>query len=116
MGSKPANHDKAETIRRLIVGDLRRVFRHRYGAVLPHDDAGREDLVLLLLPISLCPKAPVEKMRHVIETLAPWLGSADATDLIGNLMRQAQRQRDGRAYQAHQRRTRASAGLANSAG
>ena len=40
---------KPETIRRLIVGDLRRVFHHRYGALLPNDDAGHDDLELLLL-------------------------------------------------------------------
>ena len=48
---------KAETIRRLLLGDLRRIFRHRYGAILPDDDAGRDDLELLLRLISLSPKA-----------------------------------------------------------
>ena len=35
-------------MRRLLIGDLRRIFRHRYGATLPDDDAGRDDLELLL--------------------------------------------------------------------
>jgi hypothetical protein len=47
---------KVETIRRLLIGDLRRIYRYRYGAILPDDDAGRDDLELLLLPISLSPK------------------------------------------------------------
>jgi hypothetical protein len=78
---------KAETIRRLIVGDLRRIFRHRYGATLPDDDAGRDDLELLLLPISLGPKAAAEKMQHTIEVLAPWMPQAEASALIDNLIR-----------------------------
>jgi hypothetical protein len=78
---------KAETLRRLIVGDLRRIFRHRYGAVLPDDDAGRDDLMLLLLPISLSRKAEVEKMQHEIEVSAPWMGSTEAGQLIDQIMR-----------------------------
>jgi len=78
---------KAETIRRLLIGDLRRIFRHRYGPILPDDDAGRDDLALLLLPISLSPKAPTEKMQHEIEIFAPWMPKIDGADLIDNLMR-----------------------------
>ena len=69
---------KAETIRRLLVGDLRRIFRHRYGATLPDDDAGRDDLKLLLLPISLSPKAAAEKMQYQIEIIAPWMPDTEA--------------------------------------
>ena len=42
-----------ENVRRRRLGDLRRLFRYRYGPVLPDDDAGRADLHELLLPISL---------------------------------------------------------------
>ena len=44
---------KWELIRRLRYGALIRLFRHRWGHVLPDDDAGRDDLRELLLPISL---------------------------------------------------------------
>jgi hypothetical protein len=78
---------KAETIRRLLVGDLRRIYRHRCGATLPDDDAGREYLELLLRLISLSPRAAKEKMQFQIETVAPWMPKCEATDLINNLLR-----------------------------
>jgi hypothetical protein len=80
--SKP----KSETLRRLRVGDLRRVLRHRYGPTLPDDDAGRDDLGFLLEAISLDPKAPAEKMACEIEVIAPWLPTIEAKQLIGDLM------------------------------
>ena len=84
---------KAETIRRLIVGDLRRIYRVRYGPTLPNDDAGRDDLELLLMPISLSSKAAPEKMQHAIDTLAPWMPKTEASALIDNLIRLDERYR-----------------------
>jgi hypothetical protein len=78
---------KAETIRRLILGDLRKIFRHRYGPTLTDDDAGRDDLELLSRVDSLSPKAAVEKMRFEVEILAPWMLETEATNLIDNLLR-----------------------------
>jgi len=40
----------AEMLRRLRLGNLRTLFRHRYGPTLPDDDAGRAELRELLLP------------------------------------------------------------------
>jgi hypothetical protein len=62
-----------EVLRRLRLGDLRRLLRHRYGPTLPDDDAGRDDLFELLLPVSLRPQSPSLVMRNVIETWAPWM-------------------------------------------
>jgi hypothetical protein len=73
---------KAETIRRLRLGDLKRLLRERYGATLPDDDAGRDDLVELLLPISLRVNSPAKVMRNVIETWAPWMEAAEAYFLL----------------------------------
>jgi hypothetical protein len=47
---KPNND---EAIRRRRLGDLQRLFRDRYGCVLPDADDGREDLWELLLVASL---------------------------------------------------------------
>ena len=80
--------DRAEILRRLRVGDLRRIFRHRYGPVLPDDDAGRADLVLILFAISLSHDAPEEKMGHEIEISAPWVTAKQAEDLIGLIMKE----------------------------
>jgi hypothetical protein len=46
--------------------DLRRIFRHRYGA--------------------LCRKAAVEKMQHQIEVIAPWIPDTEAEQLIDQIM------------------------------
>jgi hypothetical protein len=59
---------QSEMIRRLRLGDLRKLFRDRYGPILPDDDAGREHLIELLLPISLGYE-PDLKMRNAIEVV-----------------------------------------------
>jgi hypothetical protein len=76
-----------ETIRRLRLGDLRRLLRHRYGHILPDDDAGRADLYELLLPVSLGPRSPSRLMRNVIETWAPWMPKAEAEQLVEQIER-----------------------------
>jgi hypothetical protein len=46
----------SETIRRLRLGDLQKILRHRYrknGYKVTDDDAGRDDLYQLLLVVSL---------------------------------------------------------------
>ena len=49
-----------ERMRRLRLGDLRRLLRDRCrGSILPDDDAGRDYLRELLLPISLGPHEAV---------------------------------------------------------
>jgi hypothetical protein len=64
---------KWELIRRLRYGALLRLFRHRWGNELPDDDAGRDDLWLLVTNVSLAAAEPEKKMRHVIEMWAPWM-------------------------------------------
>ena len=66
---------KWETIRRLRYGDLIRLFRYRWGHVLPEDDSGWGDLWLLVTNVSLAAAEPQKKMRHVIELWAPWMPS-----------------------------------------
>jgi hypothetical protein len=85
---------KHEIMRRLRLGDLRRLLRDRcHGSVLPDDDAGREYLVELLLPISLGPNeavkrshaieiwGPTDRMRREIELWAPWMSEDEAREL-----------------------------------
>jgi hypothetical protein len=85
---------KNERLRRLRLGDLHRLLRDRCGPTLPDDDAGREYLKELLLPISLGPAearngsggmvkvwTPTDKMRREIEQWAPWM-SKDEADLL----------------------------------
>jgi hypothetical protein len=72
-----AHAPKWETIRRLRYGDLIRLFRHRWGNVLPEDDSGWGDLWLLVTNVSLAASDPEKKMRHVIDLWAPWMSSDD---------------------------------------
>jgi hypothetical protein len=85
-----------EILRRLRLGDLRKLFADRCrGLILPDDDAGREYLRDLLLPISMGPNealsgsggvvgiwGPTDRMRREIELWAPWMSEDDAEDLI----------------------------------
>jgi hypothetical protein len=76
-----------ETIRRLRYGDILKIIRRRYrqsGYVLPDDDAGREDLFELLLPISLG-QGGDRKMRLAIGLYAPWMSPQDTEELIDRI-------------------------------
>ena len=77
---------KDETIRRIRLGDIQRFLRHRYGYTLPPDDAGREDLYELLLPISLG-QGDWRKMKNVIEIWAPWMDAGEALEFIDRVNR-----------------------------
>jgi len=90
------SHD--ELRRRLRLGDLRKLFRDRCrGSVLPDDDAGREYLKELLLPISLGPNeavkrsrtievwGPTKRMRREIELWAPWMSEDEAQELLNEI-------------------------------
>lgn len=77
---------KSETIRRRRLGDLRSLLRARCGHTLPDDDAGREYLWELLLPVSLGAE-PARKMAHVVEVWARWMGADEARQLIDQINR-----------------------------
>jgi len=72
---------KRELVRRLRYGALLRLFRYRWGYVLPDDDAGRGDLWELVLNVSLA-ASPDEKVSHVIALWAPWMDADGAACLI----------------------------------
>jgi hypothetical protein len=62
-----------ECVRRLRFGAMLRLFRDRWGHILPDDDAGSGDLWALVCNASLACKEPEMKMRNVIELWAPWM-------------------------------------------
>jgi hypothetical protein len=84
VASPDDNH--SEMMRRLRLGDLRKLFWDRYGPTMPDDDAGREDLHELLLPISVGPHADI-KMPNAIEVWAPWMQQEEADRLIDQVKR-----------------------------
>ena len=73
-------------IRRLRLGDLKRLLRSRYGHTLPDDDAGREDLRLLLWTISMG-QGDWTKLKNTIEVWAPWMDTDEALQLIEEINR-----------------------------
>ena len=99
---------KYETMRRLRVGDLRRLLNRRYGLSLPNDDAGREDLWELLLAISLGTD-PRQKMLNAIGLWAPWMPEDEIDALIEGIERtpKGQRHRTGKDLGERMRLTNA---------
>jgi hypothetical protein len=81
-----------EKIRALRLGEVRRVLRHRYRHELPDDDAGRDDLELLLDIVSLARDAR-RRMKNIIETWAPWMDTAESYELVENILRKPEYQR-----------------------
>jgi hypothetical protein len=86
MMIEAADNSQSERIRCLRLGHLRKLFRDRYGPEFPDDDAGRDDLYELLLPISVGAHATI-KMRNAIEVWASWMGQDDAAELIDRINR-----------------------------
>jgi hypothetical protein len=86
-----------ERMRRLRFGDLRKLAQDRCGSVLPDDDAGREYLKEILLPISLWPYearrargrieiwGPSDKMFYEVKRWAPWMDDDEAQELIDDI-------------------------------
>src|SRR5262249_21050572 len=93
-----SDDSQAEMLRRLRLGNLRKLSRHRCGPILPDDDAGREYLRELLLVISVGPNADV-RMPKAIELCAPWMGQQEAIELIDDINRTPiwQRKPNGKA-------------------
>jgi hypothetical protein len=77
---------KDETIRRLRLGNIKTLLRSRCGYELPDDDAGREYLYELLLPVSLGPEAHL-KMENVMEVWSPWMDAKERFELIADIER-----------------------------
>src|SRR5262245_37628640 len=75
-----------EGLRRSRLGDLRRLFRDRYGITLPDADDGREDLHEILLVASLAYNSE-RAMLSEIARWAPWLDKAGAAQLMDDVNR-----------------------------
>src|SRR6476620_7706066 len=84
---KPGESGKWEVVRRLRYGALIKLFRHRYGNEFPNDDAGRDDLFVLLCVVSLAPSATDKKIAHTIEMWAPWMSADEAGMYVEHLNR-----------------------------
>lgn len=72
---------KDEMLRRLRLGNIKTLLRWRCGPELIDDDAGREYLHELLLPVSLGPE-PHLKMTNIMEVWAPWMDAKERFELV----------------------------------
>jgi hypothetical protein len=66
---------------RVREGELRRLFRFRYGPILPDDDAGRDDLQLVLSH-TIERQDGRRRSRNFIETTAPWFPVGEIESLL----------------------------------
>src|SRR5262249_6734019 len=101
--SRFAKQPDPAVLPRWRVGDLTGFIRHRYGPTLPDDDAGRDDLNELLLPVSLRVKSPALVMRNTIETWAPWMTAEEAYSVIQQIERTPPKLRNRTAKDLGQR-------------
>jgi hypothetical protein len=77
------------------VAVLERYLELRYGRTLPDDDAGREDLVILLNHIAQNPIDPQGKMRRSIHSWAPWMAPDERQELVERIAAKPRRYRAG---------------------
>jgi hypothetical protein len=70
-----------EKIRRVRLGNVRTLLRHRCGYSLPEDDAGLEYLIEILKIESLGPD-PGRRMFNAVEVFAPHMTRHDAISII----------------------------------
>ena len=76
----------SEALRRRRLGDLKRVLRSRYVHTLPDDDAGRDDLELLLDVVSFVANARY-RMKNEVEIWAPWMSTEESYELVEHVLR-----------------------------
>jgi hypothetical protein len=69
----------------LRLNDLAKLFRGRYGHVLPDDDAGRDDLVVAVNHLACLPH-PQKPIEHWIELWAPWLTVKERKQIVGDAL------------------------------
>lgn len=88
-----STRQKRKTLRRrspmqlvtLRLNDLANIFRHRYGIVLPDDDAGRDDLEVAINHLA----SLARPRRHIADWIglwAPWITAADQQEMVGKAL------------------------------
>lgn len=82
---KPKHRAARRTPMQLValrLHDLARLFRHRYGTVLPDDDAGRDDLAVAVNHLASLAR-PRRHIANWISLWAPWLSIAEHDAIVG---------------------------------
>lgn len=69
----------------LRIRDLDKIFRARYGLVLPDDDAGRDDLAIALAHIATLATAR-NRMAGYLTRWAPWIRAGEAREMMNQAL------------------------------
>jgi hypothetical protein len=75
-------------IARLRIPELRRLFAARYGRVLPDDDAGRDDVLIMAYHLVHLPGDAHWRIRNWTALYAPWMPSGEVENLISMVVAQ----------------------------
>jgi hypothetical protein len=70
------------SIASLRVAELARLFKARYGNVLPDDDAGRDDAAIMVHHLAALTGDPRPRVMGFIELRCPWMPIAEAKALL----------------------------------
>lgn len=68
------------------LGDIQSILWDRYKGAFTECDAGRDDLKILLEPLSLKQYDAEGKMRDAISRCAPWMAAEEAEQIIGEVL------------------------------
>jgi hypothetical protein len=70
----------------LRIAELRRLFRSRYGDVLPDDDAGRDEALVMAHHLVRRSGDPCRRIAAWLELQAPWMAQAELAELITSVL------------------------------
>jgi hypothetical protein len=73
------------------IHDFERYLEHRYGCILPDDDAGREDLMILANHVAQNRHDPHRKILGSIRHWAPWMAATEAEALTQTVLKAPRR-------------------------
>ena len=70
----------------LRIAELRRLSRDRYGRILPNDDAGRDDVLVMAHHLARRQGDVPKAIRSYIELEAPWMTSKEVDIIIAKVL------------------------------
>jgi hypothetical protein len=89
-----AGPPRMSRIARLRIPELERYLRYRYGRVVPDDDAGRADLMILANHIAQNPNDPYNKIHCAIRYwAAPWMSPDEVRAIADKVLAKPRRYR-----------------------